>query len=433
MSFSSLSLMPSLVKQLNSLGYEQPTPIQQQAIPVVLSGKDVLAGAQTGTGKTAAFVLPIIQMLLQDLDDKATNAEVDNATNAEVNIVPSKEAPKKADNTQALILVPTRELAQQVHQSVEKYAGDSGINAVIVYGGVSIKAQADAIQAGADIIVATPGRLLDHLRNRVMSLANLKHLVFDEADRMLDMGFRDEIIEVLKRLPKERQTLLFSATLDERIFKFSKRLLYSPQVIETSDRNSTAAKIVERVYNLDINKKMPALCHLIKKENWQQALVFSRTKQGADKVVTQMKQAGVNAAAFHADLSQTMRETVLAQFKLGDIKALVATDVAARGLDINELNYVVNIELPFQNEDYIHRIGRTGRAGKEGQAITLLSVDDEPQLIKLEAFLDRRLPQQWLVGFEPDLTQVASVTRKTKKGALKKQALKKALAQSKRR
>ncbi|WP_076543243.1 DEAD/DEAH box helicase [Shewanella sp. UCD-KL21] len=409
MSFSSLSLMPVLVNRLSQLGYEQPTAIQQQAIPAVLAGKDVLAGAQTGTGKTAAFVLPILQMLLAD------------------------KVQPLGDNCKALILVPTRELAQQVHQSVEKYAGDSGIKSVIVYGGVSIKAQADAIKAGADIIVATPGRLLDHLRSRVMSLANLNHLVFDEADRMLDMGFRDEIIEVLKRLPKERQTLLFSATLDERIFKFSKRLLRSPQVIETSERNSTAAKIVERVYNLDANKKMPALCHLINKENWQQALLFSRTKQGADKVAAQMKQAGVNAAAFHADLSQAVRESVLAQFKSGEIKALVATDVAARGLDINELNYVVNIELPFQNEDYIHRIGRTGRAGKAGQAITLLSVDDEPQLIKLEAFLDRRLPQQWLQGFEPDLTQVAPVTRKTKKGSLKQQARQKALAQSKRK
>ena len=407
MSFSSLSLQAELVEHLARLGYVQPTPIQQQAIPVVLAGKDVLAGAQTGTGKTAAFALPIIQKLL--------------------NTPPCEHQ----ERTRALILVPTRELAQQVNQSIQTYAEHTQISSLMVYGGVSIKAQADAIKAGSDIIVATPGRLLDHLRNRVMTLSNVSHLVFDEADRMLDMGFRDEIIEVLKRLPKERQTLLFSATLDERIFKFSKRLLQSPQVIETSERNTTAAKIVERVYNLDANKKMPALCHLINKENWQQALIFSRTKQGADKAAAQMKQAGVNAVAFHADLSQTMRESVLEQFKSGDIKALVATDVAARGLDINELNYVVNIELPFQNEDYIHRIGRTGRAGKEGQAITLLSVDDEPQLIKLEAFLDRRLPQQWLVGFEPDLMQVAPVTRKTKKGALKKQALKKALAQSK--
>ncbi len=422
MSFSSLQLLPLLVKQLTRLGYEQPTPIQQQAIPVVLSGKDVLAGAQTGTGKTAAFTLPIIQMLLQS---KATAPQVNDSVDDKQDAL--------ANYTQTLILVPTRELAQQVHQHVEKYASGTDIRSVIVYGGVSIKAQANAIQAGADIIVATPGRLLDHLRNRVMSLSKLKHLVFDEADRMLDMGFRDEIIEVLKRVPKERQTLLFSATLDERIFKFSKRLLDSPQVIETHQRNSTAASIVERVYNVDSKRKLSLLSHLIKKEDWQQALIFSRTKQGADKVAAQLQQAGVNAAAFHADLSQAVRESVLTQFKSGEINALVATDVAARGLDINELNYVVNIELPFQNEDYIHRIGRTGRAGNTGQAITLLSVDDEPQLIKLEAFLDRRLPQQWLPGFEPDLTQVAPVTRKTKKGSLKQQARQKALAKSKRK
>ncbi|ARD23729.1 DEAD/DEAH box helicase [Shewanella japonica] len=422
MSFSSLQLLPLLVKQLTRLGYEQPTPIQQQAIPVVLSGKDVLAGAQTGTGKTAAFTLPIIQMLLQS---KAMAPQVNDSVDDKQGAL--------ANYTQTLILVPTRELAQQVHQHVEKYASGTDIRSVIVYGGVSIKAQANAIQAGADIIVATPGRLLDHLRNRVMSLSKLKHLVFDEADRMLDMGFRDEIIEVLKRVPKERQTLLFSATLDERIFKFSKRLLDSPQVIETHQRNSTAASIVERVYNVDSKRKLSLLSHLIKKEDWQQALIFSRTKQGADKVAAQLQQAGVNAAAFHADLSQAVRESVLTQFKSGEINALVATDVAARGLDINELNYVVNIELPFQNEDYIHRIGRTGRAGNTGQAITLLSVDDEPQLIKLEAFLDRRLPQQWLPGFEPDLTQVAPVTRKTKKGSLKQQARQKALAKSKRK
>ncbi|MEZ9234779.1 DEAD/DEAH box helicase [Shewanella sp. 10N.286.52.A9] len=422
MSFSSLQLLPLLVKQLTRLGYEQPTPIQQQAIPVVLSGKDVLACAQTGTGKTAAFTLPIIQMLLQS---KATAPQVNDSVDDKQDSL--------ANDTQTLILVPTRELAQQVHQHVEKYASGTDIRSVIVYGGVSIKAQANAIQAGVDIIVATPGRLLDHLRNRVMSLSKLKHLVFDEADRMLDMGFRDEIIEVLKRVPKERQTLLFSATLDERIFKFSKRLLDSPQVIETHQRNSTAASIVERVYNVDSKRKLSLLSHLIKKEDWQQALIFSRTKQGADKVAAQLQQAGVNAAAFHADLSQAVRESVLTHFKSGEINALVATDVAARGLDINELNYVVNIELPFQNEDYIHRIGRTGRAGNTGQAITLLSVDDEPQLIKLEAFLDRRLPQQWLPGFEPDLTQVAPVTRKTKKGSLKQQARQKALAKSKRK
>ncbi len=413
MPFAELELQTQLLQRLTELKYLQPSSIQQQAIPVILTGKDVLAGAQTGTGKTAAFALPILQQLLN---------QVEPAT-------PHLAAPQSG-STQALILVPTRELSQQVSQSVESYAKLTPIKTVSVYGGVAIKAQIEAIKRGADIIVATPGRLLDLVRQQVLSLSDINYLVLDEADRMLDMGFRDEIIDILKRLPKTRQTCLFSATLDDRIFKFSKRLLQSPHVIEASERNTTAAKIVERVYNVDASKKLPLLCHLIKKEDWQQALVFSRTKQGADKLAKQMVQAGVNAAAFHADLSQAVRETVLEQFKSGEVKALVATDVAARGLDINELHYVVNVELPFQNEDYIHRIGRTGRAGKEGQAITLLSVDDEPQLIKLEAFLDRRLPQQWYSGFEPDLSQVAPVTRKTKKGSLKQQARQKALAKS---
>jgi ATP-dependent RNA helicase RhlE len=301
---------------------------------------------------------------------------------------------------------------------------------VMVYGGVSIGAQVQQLAAGTDILVATPGRLLDLLRKRALSLSQLTHLVFDEADRMLDMGFKDEIVEVLKRLPSTRQTLLFSATLDDRMLSFSRRLLRSPQVIEVAQRNTTASHIVERVFNVDANRKCAMLCHLIAQESWQQSLIFCRTKQGADALVKQMKQAGVSAEPFHADLTQAVREQVLAAFKAGDVTALVATDVAARGLDINELNFVVNMELPFQVEDYVHRIGRTGRAGKQGQAITLLSVDDEPLLTKLEAFLDRRLPQQWLGGFEPDLNLIAPVTRKTTKSALKQQARKKALAAS---
>ena len=300
----------------------------------------------------------------------------------------------------------------------------------MVYGGVSIGAQIQQLAAGTDILVATPGRLLDLLRKRALSLSQLTHLVFDEADRMLDMGFKDEIVEVLKRLPSARQTLLFSATLDDRMLSFSRRLLRSPQVIEVAQRNVTASSIVERVFNVDAKRKCAILCHLIAQEGWQQSLIFCRTKQGADALVKQMKQAGVAAEAFHADLSQAVREQVLAAFKAGDVTALVATDVAARGLDINELNYVVNMELPFQVEDYVPRIGRTGRAGKPGQAITLLSVDDEPLLIKLEVFLDRRLPQQWLAGFEPDLDVIAPLTRKTTKSSLKQQARKKALAAS---
>jgi len=417
MSFADLSLHPILVNRLAELNYQQPTPIQFQSIPVILSGKDVMAGAQTGTGKTAAFALPLLHQILTYKEDLAAQPGTQHINSTPIT---------------ALILVPTRELAQQVHSSIEQYAYGSAVTSVMVYGGVSIGDQIRQLANGTNILVATPGRLLDLLRKRALSLSQLTHLVFDEADRMLDMGFKDEIVEVLKRLPSTRQTLLFSATLDDRMLSFSRRLLRSPQVIEVAQRNTTASSIVERVFNVDAHRKCAILCHLIIQEGWQQSLIFSRTKQGADALVKQMKQAGVAAEAFHADLSQAVREQVLAAFKGGEVTALVATDVAARGLDINELHYVVNMELPFQVEDYVHRIGRTGRAGNTGQAITLLSVDDEPLLTKLEAFLDRRLPQQWLAGFEPDLNVIAPVTRKTTKAALKQQARKKALAASSR-
>ncbi|MGX9461818.1 DEAD/DEAH box helicase [Shewanella sp. A14] len=415
MSFTDLSLHSILTDRLAELNYQQPTPIQLQAIPIILSGKDVMAGAQTGTGKTAAFVLPILHHIL---------THTDNLT-----VQPNAQQMHSPPIT-ALVLVPTRELAQQVHHSIEQYAKGSSVSCVMVYGGVSIGAQIQQLAAGTNILVATPGRLLDLIRKRALSLSQLTHLVFDEADRMLDMGFKDEIVEVLKRLPSIRQTLLFSATLDDRMLSFSRRLLRSPKVIEVALRNTTASTIIERVFNVDANRKCAMLCHLISTEKWQQSLIFSRTKQGADALVKQMQQAGVAAESFHADLSQAVREQVLSAFKAGDVTALVATDVAARGLDINELHYVVNMELPFQIEDYVHRIGRTGRAGKTGQAITLLSVDDEPLLTKLEAFLDRRLPQQWLPGFEPNLDIIAPVTRKTTKSALKQQARKKALKAS---
>lgn len=333
----------------------------------------------------------------------------------------------------ALILTPTRELAKQVDEQVNAFCKSTSITTALVYGGVSSKSQIDAIKQGAQIIIATPGRLLDLARQKILNLSHIQFLVLDEADRMLDMGFRDEIIEVLKRLPKNRQTMLFSATLDDRIFSFSKRLLTKPKVIEVAKRNTTSNTIEEKVFNVDAKRKTALVCKLITQFQWQQVLIFSRTKQGADKLVSDMAKLGVKSAAFHADLSQSVREQVLTDFKQGDITALVATDVAARGLDIDTLPVVVNMELPFRLEDYIHRIGRTGRAGQSGLAVTLLSVDDEPLLIKLEAFLDRRLPQQWFAGFEPDLTQQAPVTRKTKKGSLKQQARAKALAESKKR
>jgi superfamily II DNA/RNA helicase len=415
MSFGALALHPQLLSRLSALNFIQPTAIQAEAIPVILSGKDVMAGAQTGTGKTAAFCLPILHQLLSLQD-----SQIDTASSTPVRKV------------KALVLTPTRELAQQVHHNLTQLMADTDLNAALLYGGVSTQAQISELAAGVDIIVATPGRLLDLLRRRATSLSAVDYFVIDEADRMLDMGFRDEIIDVLKRLPKQRQTLLFSATLDDRIFSFSKRLLTQAKVIETHARNQTAVTVTERVYNVDAHKKCDLLCKLITVEKWQQVLIFSRTKQDADVLVKQMSLRGVKVAALHADLSQLIREQVLTDFKAGQLTALVATDVAARGIDIAQLDYVVNMELPFKLEDYVHRIGRTGRAGQAGHAITLLSVDDEPFLIKLEAYLDKRLPQQWYPGFEPDLTQVAPVTRKTKKGSLKQQARQKALAQSKR-
>ncbi|WP_285163337.1 DEAD/DEAH box helicase [Shewanella goraebulensis] len=418
LSFSSLGLHPTLTQRLTVLGYEQPTDIQAAAIPLLLAGEDVMAGAQTGTGKTAAFALPILQGILN------ANAVSDTSS-------VSGSVLDNNNRIKALILVPTRELAQQVHQSVTDYANGTDIKAVVVYGGVSIKAQVNAIQADCDILIATPGRLLDHLRNQVMSLASLEYFVLDEADRMLDMGFKEEIVEVLKRLPKQRQTALFSATLDDQIFRFSQRLLRSPKIVETAKRNSTAAKIIERVYNLDSERKSALLSHVINKESWSQVLVFSRTKQGADKISEQLKSSNINAAPFHADLSQFVRESTLADFKTGKVSVLVATDVAARGLDIEQLDAVINFELPFKAEDYVHRIGRTGRAGKEGIAVTLLSPDDEGLLVAVERKLDRRLPQQWYPGFEPDLTKEPVATpRKAKKGSLKQQARQKALAES---
>ncbi|QBF84907.1 DEAD/DEAH box helicase [Shewanella maritima] len=428
-SFSQLDLQPQLMARLSDINYLKPTPIQIKAIPEVLSGKDLLAGAQTGTGKTAAFALPIISRLLEVGELTIAEQPDDvNANNATITAIETN-APK------ALVLAPTRELAVQVQQAFEQFTLNLDVNGhslktVVVYGGVSSDKQKQQLAGGVDIVVATPGRLLDLNRQRLVDLRKVQTLVLDEADRMLDMGFRDEIIEVLKRLPKQRQTLLFSATLDDRIHKFSRRLVQSPKVVEVASRNQTAAKITERVFNVDAAKKQHLLNKLLKVNDWSQVLVFNRKKQDVDATVSFLNQLGTSAAAFHADLSQAKREHVLAEFKAGEVRVLVATDVAARGLDIEQLPAVINMELPFQSADYVHRIGRTGRAGQAGEAITLLSVDDEPLLIKLEALLDRRLPQQWYPGFEPDLTQVAPVTRKTKKGSLKQQARKAALARS---
>ncbi|ACK47543.1 DEAD/DEAH box helicase domain protein [Shewanella baltica OS223] len=406
MSFSVLSLNSTLVNTLASLGYESPTPIQLEAIPAILAKRDVMAGAQTGTGKTAAFALPILHHLLA--------------------LSPLQEL-TAVRPVRALVLVPTRELAVQVQQSFVKYAKGTDIRVGIAYGGVSIDAQVAVFNAGIDVLIATPGRLLDHLRQGALSLKQLSVLVFDEADRMLDMGFMDEIQAVLKQVPSDRQTLLFSATLDAAIFSLSKTLLRDPKLIEVAKRNTTAAEIEQVVYAVDADRKTELVSHLVRSKNWHQVLIFSRTKQGVDKLVQQLNKADIITQAFHGDLSQGAREKVLQEFKQGKIQVLVATDVAARGLDIVELKYVINFELPFIAEDYIHRIGRTGRAGSTGLAITLFSQEDALLLEEVEVVLDKRLPQQWLTGFEPDFNKMDAEPRRNGKAAQKQRAKKRAL------
>ena len=411
MSFSAISLNSTLVNTLASLGYESPTPIQLEAIPAILAKRDVMAGAQTGTGKTAAFALPILHHLLA--------------------LSPAQEL-TAARPVRALVLVPTRELAVQVQQSFVKYAKGTDIRIGIAYGGVSIDAQVAVFNAGIDVLIATPGRLLDHLRQGALSLKQLSVLVFDEADRMLDMGFMDEIQAVIKQVPSDRQTLLFSATLDAAIFSLSKTLLRDPKLIEVAKRNTTAAEIEQVVYAVDADRKTELVSHLVRSKNWHQVLIFSRTKQGVDKLVQQLNKADISTQAFHGDLSQGAREKVLQEFKQGKIQVLVATDVAARGLDIVELKYVINFELPFIAQDYIHRIGRTGRAGSAGLAITLFSQEDALLLEEVEVVLDKRLPQQWLPGFEPDFNKMDTEPRRNGKAAQKQRAKKRALGGKKR-
>ena len=408
MKFSALPLCDSLQKAVEQAGYTEASPVQAEAIPAVLEGHDLLVGAQTGTGKTAAFALPILQSILTDPEF-------------------SSEQNKKL---KALVLAPTRELAQQVNNSFKKYAKGTGFRSAVVYGGVGIGPQVDQIKKGIDVLVATPGRLLDLHKKKAVNLRQITHLVFDEADRMLDMGFKDEIKAVLSKLPKRevqpRQVLLFSATLSDSIYRFSKNLLVKPERIEVDQRNSSAADVDQIVYNCDPDRKSAIVSHLVEKHDWSQLIVFCNTKQGADKLVEVLKQANISADAIHADRSQKLREEALEQFKQGQLKVLVATDVAARGIDIDSLPAVINYEMPFKAADYVHRIGRTGRAGKKGVAISLLIEEQNHLLEEIEVLLDSRLPQQWLQGFEPDLTREIEITRNNTKAAQKRRAKKRA-------
>lgn len=398
MTFTFSELHPLLQNSLALVGYDKPTPIQEAAIPVVLASRDVMAGAQTGTGKTAAFALPLLHSLLAQENRKS--------------------------GIKALVLTPTRELAQQVHQQFELFAQETDIKAAVAYGGVSIRPQVAALEAGAEILVATPGRLLDHLINGSLTLDSLQTIVFDEADRMLDLGFKDEINRILVKLPAQRQTLLFSATFDDALFTLSKSLLHEPELIEVSERNTVSTQVEQKVYTVDADRKRELTSFLIGSKNWHQVLIFTRTKQTADALAKELIKDGIKASSIHGDKSQGARDKALAEFKAGTIRALVATDVAARGIDILSLSYVINYELPYIAEDYIHRIGRTGRAENNGLAISLMSPDEEWLLTAVEKVLDTRLLQEWLPGYEPD---PAKVTAKKSKPVSKKRARDQAL------
>lgn len=388
MNFSSLGLNQEIVYIVESLGYNSPTLIQESAIPTILENKDVMAGAQTGTGKTAAFSLPLIHNIL-----------------LEKNVI-------QEDNIKVLVLTPTRELAQQVHSSFVKYRHGLPVRSVVAYGGASINVQIHELELGCDVLVATPGRLLELLIKGLIDLSSLKTLVFDEADRMLDMGFIIDIQRILKRLPENRQTLFFSATFNDEIFLLSKSILKSPVLIEVDNRNTTTSQVEQTFYAVDNNRKSGLLSFLIGSKNWQQVLIFTRTKQGADELAKEMQKDGIPTQSLHGDKSQGARDRVLTDFKAGNVRALVATDVAARGIDIEQLQYVVNHELPYNPEDYIHRIGRTGRAGATGLAISLVSEKEKYLLKDIEKLVNEQFILQWLPGFEPDINNALNSQKK---------------------
>jgi ATP-dependent RNA helicase RhlE len=377
--FAQLGVISSLCDTLKNLNILTPTEVQVQAIPKILLGTDVLAGAQTGTGKTAAFGLPMIQRLAER----------------------SESEHNKKGEVRSLILVPTRELAQQVYDNLVAYAESTSLTIVSAYGGVSIKMQSDKLKQGCDILVATPGRLLDHLFNNVMTLDKVEFWVLDEADRMLDMGFAPDIERIVKRLNSTRQTLLFSATFDDKVRAFAKSIMRDAVQIQVSAQNSTADTVEQIVYPVDKSKKRALLAYLIGSRNWYQVLVFTKTREGSDALAKELKLDGIKAASINGDKSQGARQKALDDFKSGKVRALIATDVAARGIDIEQLEQVVNFDLPFKAEDYIHRIGRTGRAGQAGKAFSFMSHDEAYLLEAIESLLDKRLPQEWLVGFEP--------------------------------
>ncbi|MBT0665903.1 DEAD/DEAH box helicase [Geobacter pelophilus] len=390
MSFDSLGLRAELLSAIAAQGYTTPTPIQSEAIPVIFEGCDLLAGAQTGTGKTAAFALPIVQMLGENIP------------------VEKRRRPR------ALVLVPTRELAAQVSEQMNNYARRLSLRSTMIYGGVTIQAQIERLHRGVDIVVATPGRLLDHAERGTINLSRIKFLVLDEADRMLDLGFIDDIVKVAEYLPPKRQTLLFSATYSQSIKQLADELLDKPRRIEVERKNITADAVIQTIYEVEKSRKREMLSHLIRSGGWQQVLVFARTRYGADKLTEELLYDGIKAAAIHSNKSQSIRTRTLAEFKRGEWRVLVATDVAARGLDIERLPQVVNYDLPQVPEDYVHRIGRTGRAGEDGVALSLVAPEERPLLVAIEKLLKYAIPRKTLAEF-PQYASRRSVKTKEAK------------------
>jgi ATP-dependent RNA helicase RhlE len=390
MPFTNLGLNNSLLKAIEDQGYDTPTPIQQQAIPVVIEGKDVLAAAQTGTGKTAGFTLPLLERL-------------------------SETHPKMGKKQiRVLVLTPTRELAAQVAQSIKTYGKYMKYSSTVIYGGVGIYPQLATIKKGVDIVIATPGRLLDIASQQGIDFSAVETLVLDEADRMLDMGFIHDIKKLMKMMPKNRQTLLFSATFSKEIKQLASGLLKDPVLIEVARENTTAEQISQVVHYVDKSRKRELLSQLIKTKKWKQVLVFTRTKHGANKLTKQLEEAGISAAAIHGNKSQGARTKALASFKANEIRVLVATDIAARGLDIPNLSYVINYDLPHVTGDYIHRIGRTGRAGNKGLAITLLCDAEMIALRDVERLIGKKIPQERLDGYAPKVVIEQRGARKKK-------------------
>ncbi|WCE31540.1 DEAD/DEAH box helicase [Vibrio sp. SCSIO 43137] len=397
MNFASLGLCPEILRAVEEQGYSDPTPIQQQAIPAILQGKDVMAAAQTGTGKTAGFTLPLLERL--------------------------RQGPRtKGNHVRALVLTPTRELAAQIQENVDKYSRHLRLNSTVVFGGVKINPQMMRLRKGADVLVATPGRLLDLHQQNAIHFSQLEVLVLDEADRMLDMGFIRDIKKILALLPAKRQNLLFSATFSSEIRDLAKGLVNNPVEISVNPENSTAHTVDQFIYPADKRKKAPMLATLIKQNDWKQVLVFTRTKHGANRLAFYLNKEEITAAPIHGNKSQGARTRALAEFKSGETRVLVATDIAARGIDIPQLPQVVNYDLPNVSEDYVHRIGRTGRAGETGKAISLVTAEEASELFGIERLIQKVLPRLELEGFKPvnELPESVLDTRPVKPKKAKK-------------